>query len=857
MPDTTSSPTEPSDTANPSGTANSTLTVPLLVVTTGVIGPHMVVTLAVGSDKTEGDGEVDPTSAQSRAAIAAAQRHDRRLAVVARRADGSYARIATIATIEQDGPLPNGERAVVLRGMHRAVLRAGVPGQGEGLWIEASIVEAGTVSSPEIDKLVAEYRAVVEAILERRGARPLAESLSGLHDPNAVADLALYSPDLDFEQKIQVLETVDVAERLTLVLGWARDTLAELMVSDDLRRNLEEQLSKEQREAVLRRQLAAIQEELGENATAPTAATIDRYRTRLAELRAGGAAVDVVTAIDAELTKLSRTPEQSPEHGWIVAWLDTVFDLPWTRRADGPIDLAAAAAILDADHAGLDKVKERILEFLAVRKLRQDRGVDHAARHADPDASDPSAGTPPPAARRTDGAGSILLLVGPPGVGKTSLGASVARALGRPFARVALGGVRDEAEIRGHRRTYVGARAGRFVRALSEAGVMNPVLLLDEIDKVGDDWRGDPSSALLEVLDPAQNHTFRDHYLEVDLDLSDVVFIATANQLDTIPGPLRDRLEIIALEGYVDEEKVAIARHHLLGRLEASMGLRAGEVVITDDAIRTIVTDHTREAGVRELERRLAAVLRKLVGRLADPHASAEPIVIGPEQVRDLLGKARFHDEVAARVSVPGVATGLAVTGMGGGILFIEAAMMGGDAGTMRSDAGTMGGDAGTTGDGGLTLTGQLGDVMRESAEIARSYLRSHRHALGLDAAVDTARLHLHVPAGATPKDGPSAGITMTTALASLLSGRAVRANVAMTGEVTLTGKVLPIGGVRQKLLAAHRAGIDTVILPQGNEADLEDIPAEVRNTLTVHLASDVAQVLDIALEPAQSTTTA
>jgi ATP-dependent Lon protease len=786
----------------------------------------MVVTLTLESD-------------EARRAIDAAVAEDRRLLVVPRFEGGRYARVGTVAHIEQDGSRVDGERAVVLRGVQRATLGAGVSGPGGALWIEARPVATGPVSSPEIDGLVAEYRAAVEAILERRGARPLAESLAGLHDPHAVADLALYSPDLDFEQKVQVLETVDVVERLRLVLGWARDTLAELTVRDDLRRSLEEQLGKEQREAVLRRQLAAIQEELGESGGGT-----DDHQAKLDALRAGGAPAAVLDAIEKELDKLRRTSPQSPEHGWALAWLDTVFGLPWTTHVDDPVDLDAARAILDADHAGLDKVKTRIVEFLAVRKLRAERAAERAAdeagsgSNADATADTTASGPRPPALAARAGGGSILLLVGPPGVGKTSLGASVARALGRPFARVSLGGVRDEAEIRGHRRTYVGARAGRFVRALTEAGAMNPVLLLDEIDKVGSDWRGDPSSALLEVLDPAQNHTFRDHYLEVDLDLSDVVFIATANQLDTIPAPLLDRLEVIGLEGYVDSEKLAIARHHLLGRLESSLGLRSGEVVITDDAVRRLIDEHTREAGVRELERQLAAVLRKSIVRLAEA-----PIVIDADDVPALLGKARFRNEVAERVSVPGVATGLAVTGVGGGILFIEAAVLGdGTSGTTGS---------GPAGDGALTLTGQLGDVMRESAEIARSYVRSHRRDVGLDDRIDTARLHLHVPAGATPKDGPSAGITMTTALVSLLSGRPVRPQVGMTGEVTLTGKVLPIGGVRQKLLAAHRAGLTTVILPQGNEADLDDVPAAAREALTVHLVSDVNEVFELALEPA------
>jgi ATP-dependent Lon protease len=751
----------------------------------------MVVTLALETPET-------------RAAADDARRADDRVLLVPRTEDG-YARVGTVAKIEQDGDLPGGQRGLVVRGLERAVLGAGRSDLGKALWVEVEPVRSGLVSSPDIDRLVSEYRVTMEAILEHRGARQVAEAITGVHDPSAVADLSLYSSDLTFEQKVEVLETIDVEARLRLVLGWAKEVLADLQVRDELRRNLEQELGQEQREAVLRRQMAAIQKELGEAGDGE--GLVEQYRAKLDALVERGAAESVTTAITKELAKLARTPTQSPEHGWIVAWLDTVFEVPWAVRSEETLDLAHAREVLDADHSGLEKVKERVLEYLAVRKLRADRNV----------ASD--AGSMP----GRGGSGTLLALVGPPGVGKTSLGASIARALNRPFARVALGGVRDEAEIRGHRRTYVGARAGRFVQALAEAGSMNPVLLLDEVDKVGNDWRGDPSSALLEVLDPAQNHTFRDHYLEIDLDLSDVVFLATANQLDTIPAPLLDRLEIVQLEGYIEDEKVAIARHHLLPRLEQRMGLREGEVVITDGAIREIVAGHTREAGVRELERQIARVLRKLTLRLDEA-----PIVVDESTVNELLGKARFTDEVAERTSVPGVATGLAVTGAGGGILFIEAATMGGEP--------------------GLTLTGQLGDVMKESAEIARSYVRSHREQLGLDETVNTARVHLHVPAGATPKDGPSAGVTMTTALVSLLSGRSVKPTLGMTGEVTLQGKVLPIGGVRQKVLAAHRAGLTDVILPKRNEPDVEDVPARVRDEITIHLVSDVREVLDLAL---------
>ncbi|HEX5367484.1 MAG TPA: endopeptidase La, partial [Acidimicrobiales bacterium] len=454
-----------------------------------------------------------------------------------------------------------------------------------------------------------------------------------------------------------------------------------------------------------------------------------------------------------------------------------------------------------------------------------DRGNEVGDGHAVPAVADVGTGD--------DGRkpGAILVLAGPPGVGKTSLGASIARALGRRFTRVALGGVRDEAEVRGHRRTYVGAQAGRIVRALQEAGTMNPVILLDEVDKVGADWRGDPSSALLEVLDPAQNHTFRDHYLEVDLDLSDVLFLATANVLETVPGPLLDRMEVIRLDGYTHDEKVAIARDHLLARQRRRNGLREGEVEVTDAALGEIVEGYTREAGVRNLERELGKVLRKVATQVAT--GAATPIRVDVADVATYLRRRRFHDEAADRTAVPGVATGLAVTGVGGDVLFVEATSMPGET-------------------GGMTVTGQLGDVMKESAQIALSYVRSTADVLGIDPGqLEGRRFHVHFPAGAIPKDGPSAGITMTTALVSLLRGVNVRSTVAMTGEVTLSGRVLPIGGVKQKVLAAHRAGLREVILPLRNEADLDDVPQAVRDEMTFHPVRDVAEVLELALEPA------
>ncbi|MBW3611551.1 MAG: endopeptidase La [Actinobacteria bacterium] len=808
-----------------------TLTLPVLPLTSGVVGPTMVVNIVLETP-------------EARTAIEAAQRHSGRLLLVPK-LDGHYARVGTVAKIEDVGGLPGGHRAVVVRGLQRATIGAGVGGDGDGLWVSAEPVgesePGGSAVSERSRELARQYRAVVEAILEHRGAGRLAEGLRGITDPGAVADTALYLPELSLEQKVEVLEAIDVEARLEKVLAWAKDVLADVAVRTEVNRGVAEGIDKAQREAVLRRQMEAIRTELGEGDDD----VIADYRLRLEE---SGAPEDVRAAAGRELEKLERTGPQSPEHGWILSWLDTILELPWSVRADEPLDLVAARAVLDADHAGLDDVKERIVELLAVRKLRAERGLGvPAGRSLGTEGTEGAAGGDAEP-HRGRGSGAILALVGPPGVGKTSLGQSVARAMGRPFARVALGGVRDEAEIRGHRRTYVGARPGRFVRALTEAGAMNPVLLLDEVDKVGSDWRGDPSSALLEVLDPAQNHTFRDHYLEVDLDLSDVVFIATANVLETIPGPLLDRMEIVRLDGYTDEEKVAIAREHLLPRLLERSGLRDDEVEVSDDALAELASGYTREAGVRELERQLARVLRKVATRVAGASTGlrtgtgesvdqaaepepAEPVVVDAEALRPLVGRRRFHSEVAERTSTPGVATGLAVTGAGGEVLFIEATSMPGEA--------------------GLSLTGQLGDVMKESAEIARSYVRSHAAELGIgDDAFEGRRFHLHVPAGAVPKDGPSAGVALTTALVSLLTGRPVRHVVGMTGEVTLQGKVLAIGGVKQKVLAAQRAGLTEVVLPARNEADLDDVPESVRDAMVIHFASDVREVLDRALEP-------
>jgi ATP-dependent Lon protease len=826
-----------------------TLTLPVLPLTNDVVLPHMVVTLALETD-------------EARAAADAAGRAGDTLLLVPRQPDGRYARVGTIARIENRGNLPGGMPALVIRATARAEVGVGVIGQTSALWVHVTPLPDGDVDEDVAD-LATELRAALRALFESLGGRRLTEVLRGVDDPSALADIVGWWPDLAVERKVELLETPELIDRLRLVLGWVKEALAEHELADKIRHDVSEGLEARQREFLLRQQMDAIRKELGEDGGDDL---VGGYRDRLAKLvEATAVTDDTRRSIEREIDRFERTPEQNTEHGWIRNWLDTVFEIPWGERSVDDYDIDRARQVLDEDHTGLDEVKDRIVEMLAVRKLLAERAAAEAERAAqvaddaadaeDAETSDTESGDGEPSDAAGNGSngssdprplrsvpdvdpsgrkpGAILALAGPPGVGKTSLGASVARALGRRFTRVALGGVRDEAEIRGHRRTYVGAQPGRIVRALQEAGTMNPVVLLDEVDKLGADWRGDPSSALLEVLDPAQNHTFRDHYLEVDLDLSDVLFLATANMLEQIPGPLLDRMEVIRLDGYTEAEKVAIARDHLFARQLNRNGLREGEVEVTDAALGEIVDGYTREAGVRNLERELGKVLRKVATAVAK--GGETPIVVDIDDVPTHLGRRRFFDEAADRTVVPGVATGLAVTGVGGDVLFVEATSMAAD-----------------TGGGGLTVTGQLGDVMKESAQIALSYVRSKADVLGIDpSAFDGKRFHVHFPAGAIPKDGPSAGITMTTALVSLLQGTPVRSTVAMTGEVTLSGRVLPIGGVKQKVLAAHRAGLREVILPLRNEPDLDDVPDAVRQEMTFHPVADVARVLELAFEPA------
>ncbi|WP_344114445.1 endopeptidase La [Kribbella alba] len=773
-----------------------TLNLPVLPLDDVVVLPGMVVPVRLADT-------------EARAAIDAAQASGADQVLLVPRLDGKYAKAGTLGEIEQIGRLPGGAQAAVIRGVGRVLIGAGTTGPGAALWVGATVLDETT--DDRSGELAREYKSLVTTVLQRRGAWQVIDSVKQVNEPAELSDLAGYASYLNNEQKSWLLETSDVSERLTKLIGWVKDHLAELEVSESIQKDVQEGMEKQQREFLLRQQLAAVRKELAE-LDGTTASEEEDYRARV---EAADLPEHVRKAALAEVDKLERTAEQSPEVGWIRTWLDTVLELPWNERTEDGYDIREARAILDADHAGLDDVKERITEYLAVRRRRADRGLGVVG------------------GRRS---GAVLALVGPPGVGKTSLGESVARAMGRKFVRVALGGVRDEAEIRGHRRTYVGALPGRIVRAITEAGSMNPVVLLDEIDKVGADYRGDPTAALLEVLDPAQNHTFRDHYLEVELDLSDVVFLATANVLDSIPAPLLDRMELVQLDGYTEDEKVIIARDHLLPRQLDRAGLGAEEVTIEDSALRLLAGEYTREAGVRQLERSIARVLRKVTAKMALGDDLGDSLTIGAADLKGYLGSPKFTPESGERTALPGVATGLAVTGAGGDVLFVEASLADKE-----------------TGHTGVTLTGQLGDVMKESAQIALSYLRSHGAELGLPVGDLAERnAHIHVPAGAVPKDGPSAGVTMTTALASLLSGRPVRSEVAMTGEVSLTGRVLPIGGVKQKLLAAHRAGLTTILIPKRNEPDLEDVPESVLAELTVHPVSDVRQVLELALEPAQ-----
>jgi ATP-dependent Lon protease len=714
--------------------------------------------------------------------------------------EGSYAKVGTVAEVTDRIRLPGGGRAVALNGLYRGVAGAAASDNQGRLFIDVEEHPDDESADGRIRELEREYRAVVEEILELRGDDGrIAAFVRSISEPGALADTTGYSPDVTYEQKVELLEKLDVRERLEFALELQRERLALMQVRQRIQEDVESGVEKQQREYILRKQLDSIRKELGED----EANVVEEYRTKIAE---AGMPEAVQEQAEGELSRLERMGEQSPESGVIRNYLDWLLAVPWSKRSEERLDPQYTREVLDKDHAGLEDVKDRIVEYIAVAKLRKERGVELDRR-----------------------SGAILTLIGPPGTGKTSIGESIARATGREFVRMSLGGIRDEAEIRGHRRTYIGALPGRLVRALRDAGTMNPVIMLDEVDKVGADWRGDPSSALLEVLDPAQNHSFRDHYLDVELDLSEVFFIATGNMAETIPGPLLDRMEVIRFDGYTTDEKVAIAQGYLWPRQVERNGLTPDEVGIDDDAIELVISEYTREAGVRQLERELGTILRKTATKIASDSPTT-PIAIDEAAVREALGRQKFFRETAERTAVPGVATGLAATATGGDVLFIEA--------TSHKD-----GDD-------LVLTGQLGDVMKESVQIALSSVRALAPQLGIDEdAFESRSFHVHVPAGAIPKDGPSAGITMATAIASLLTGRPVKHTVGMTGEITLQGRVLPIGGLKQKVLAAHAAGITDIILPERNRADLEDIPENVREEIEFHPVMSIGEVLKLALE--------
>ncbi len=771
--------------------APATLSLPVLPLPTVVL-PGSLITIALDTDAI-------------RLAVDAAVAADGRVVLIS----VDTPELGVVARVPNTGSLPGGQPAAIIQAESRALVLARHTSQRGADHADVQVL-TDPRPSPRIEAATRQLRVILEEIAKLRGSRRLPEILRTVPEPGGLADAVVAWGEIEGDHRVQILRAIDVEQRVTLVTDWAKDHLAELQVTAQIRNDVTEGIDKQQREYLLRQQLSAIKKELGEGDDD----VVGEYRTKLDQARPF-LAEKVSNFVDKEIDRLERMSQQSPEHAWVRTWLDRVFELPFSVRTDDQLDLASARETLDADHYGLDDVKDRIVEFLAVRKLRHDRDITEQTRAA----------------------GTVITLIGPPGVGKTSLGKSIARAMGRNFVRVSLGGVRDEAEIRGHRRTYVGSQPGRIARAIIEAGSMNPVVLLDEVDKLSPGgWSGDPTAALLEVLDPAQNHTFRDHYLEIELDLSNVVFIATANVADTIPAPLLDRMELVRLDGYTEDEKLFIAGKYLLPRQLERAGLTNDEVSVSDDAVRSVITGYTREAGVRSLERELGKLSRKVAAAVATAKRTP-PVDVQSGDVKEWLGRQKVDDEIEQRTNVPGVATGLAVTGAGGDVLFIETAAFA--LPTNDTD--------GSTAEPILTLTGQLGDVMKESAQIALSYVRSHAAELGVDPASLAKRVHVHVPAGAVPKDGPSAGVTMTTALVSLLTGKVVKPTVGMTGEITLQGKVLPIGGVKQKVLAAHRAGLTEVVLPKRNGPDLEDVPERVRSVMTFHLADTYADVLAAA----------
>ena len=796
-----------------SQTIDTRQALPLIVTDTAVVFPYTVMRLPLD----------DSSSKAAEAALA----DNRLVLLVARRQDAAddaplelqLHRVGVVARVEQSGTLPNGMSGIVVRGIVRAEVGELIE---QPSFIRMTYTERPDrfERTPELEGLMAEVHAAIDAVLEAQGDVPqeIRNFVRGLTDPSQLADNTGYSQDYSFAERQDLIETFDLTRRLEKVRDLYVNQLTLKDLQSRLRQEVQEGAAKQQREFYLRQQMKAIQKELGEDDA--EADELDALREKLDAAMLPEAASKEAYR---ELSRLERMNTASPEYQMIRTYLEWVAELPWGKHTGNAINVAYAREVLDEDHYGLEKIKERILEYLAVKQRRAMFSAD-GERSREP----------------------ILLFVGPPGVGKTSLGQSIAKSLGRTFVRMSLGGVRDEAELRGFRRTYIGSQPGRIIQELRRVGSADPVILLDEVDKIGADYRGDPSAALLEVLDPEQNNTFTDHYLNVPFDLSRVLFIATANDLSTIPGPLRDRMEIIELSGYIEDEKVHIAKQHLLPKQIRASGLRADEVTVEDAALREIIGGYTREAGVRNLERVIGKVLRKVTRQfteaapqvLNEEHASEtqnselkteNSVAVTPDFVRTALGRPRFYNEARERIDQPGISTGLVWTPVGGDIIFVEATAL--------------------EGAPGLKITGQLGDVMRESAEAALTYVRSRSRTLGIDPRFfDTHLVHIHVPAGAVPKDGPSAGITMATALASAATGRFVRDDVAMTGEISLRGRVLPIGGIREKALGAHRAGIKTIILPRRNMDDLDELPREVFKELTFIPVDTLDEVLAAAL---------
>ena len=772
-------------------------------------------------------------------AVQEALEGDRRLFAVAQREN-------------QDEPTPEVLYTVgtVVRIIQTHRVRGGIQllVQGEGRAQSLTYVESGEAMlqanllpmdrQPPTDEEDPAFLALDQELRERaaelgtrRGvpSEALNQLIQGVDDPGAFADLVAFYLELPTSEKQELLETLGDEARMRAALVAVERELVRIEAQEDIQAKVQEELGERQREMLLREQLKQIQKELGEEEDRDD---VEELRERIEELELSESAR---SEVERELKRLERTSPQSAEYQVIRTFLEWVTELPWNTRTEDKIELATAEEILEEDHYGLDDVKDRILEFLAVRKLQMERAAAEAEEAVGKDGGEngvdageaDSEDESEDAADITSGRGPILLFVGPPGVGKTSIAKSIARSVGREYVRISLGGARDEADIRGHRRTYVGAMPGRIIQGMKEAKSKNPVFLLDEVDKLGVSFQGDPSSALLEVLDPAQNSTFIDHYLGIPFDLSEVLFIATANYVDRIPAPLLDRMEMVDFRGYTEKEKLEIARRYLLPRQLKEAGLREEELSVDEAAFYAVIQKYTREAGVRQLERQLGKLARKIARKVAANEV--DQVKVDPDVVKELLGRPRVHPEQMAPEDAVGVATGMFYTPMGGDIMFVEASVM--------------------PGEGGLVLTGQLGDVMKESGRAALSYAKSHYEALGIDQdALQKKEIHIHVPAGAIPKDGPSAGITMATALISAVSGKKVRSDLAMTGELTLTGRVLPIGGVKEKVLGGVRAGIKEFILPSENEADLEDLPEAVRETLTIHLVEDLDRVVELAI---------